>query len=97
MEAVAALAEGGVNVNTLSASIKPAPCGSAYHAHLDIAKFLLDHGADPKLANDDGLTALYATEDMQWRSKHLVSAAHHHGRKDQLSRLMKKLVAEAQT
>src|SRR6266516_6198460 len=36
------------------------------NGHFDIAKFLLDHGADPKLATKDGLTALYAAIDAQW-------------------------------
>ncbi len=31
------------------------------------AAYLLDHGADPTLANIDGLTALYAALDMRWR------------------------------
>ena len=36
------------------------------NGHLDLAKYLLDHGADPNLATVAGLTALYATIDVQW-------------------------------
>ena len=37
------------------------------NGHLDLAKYLLEHGADVRLANIDGLTPLYATIDMRWR------------------------------
>ena len=37
------------------------------NGHLDMAAYLLDHGADPSPANIDGLTALYAALDMKWR------------------------------
>jgi ankyrin repeat protein len=36
------------------------------NGHLDLARYLLDHGADPKIATASGLTALYATVDVQW-------------------------------
>jgi ankyrin repeat protein len=39
------------------------------NGHLTLAKYLLDHGADPKLAAVSGLTALYATIDVQWAPK----------------------------
>jgi ankyrin repeat protein len=37
------------------------------NGHLDLAKYLLEKGADPRLANIDGLTPLYAAIDMRWR------------------------------
>ena len=39
------------------------------NGHLSIAKYLLDHGADPNLVTVSGLTALYATIDVQWAPK----------------------------
>jgi ankyrin repeat protein len=39
------------------------------NGHLTLAKYLLDHGADPNLASVAGLAALYATIDVQWAPK----------------------------
>jgi len=39
------------------------------NGHLTLAKYLLDHGADPNLATVSGLAALYATIDVQWAPK----------------------------
>lgn len=67
-EAVRALVAGGAAVNLVSGGEKTSPVVEAIiNGHLDIAKFLLDHGADPTRANIDGLTPLYATIDMRWR------------------------------
>ena len=68
MDAVRELIAGGADLNLVSAGERTAPMTEAIiNAHIDIAKYLLDHGADPQLANIDGLTALYATIDMRWR------------------------------
>jgi ankyrin repeat protein len=67
-EAVRALIEGGAGVNLVSGGEKTSPIVEAIiNGHLDLAGYLLDHGADPKLANIDGLTPLYAAIDMRWR------------------------------
>jgi ankyrin repeat protein len=67
-EAVRALVEGGANVNLRSGGEKTSPMVEAIiNGHIDIANYLLERGADPKQANIDGLTALYATIDMKWR------------------------------
>jgi ankyrin repeat protein len=39
------------------------------NGHLTMAKYLLDHGADPNLTTGSGLAALYATIDVQWAPK----------------------------
>jgi ankyrin repeat protein len=39
------------------------------NGHFELARYLLDHGADPKPASLSGLTALYATIDVQWAPK----------------------------
>jgi ankyrin repeat protein len=69
MDAIRELVDGGADINKQSGSDKTPPMTEAIiNGHLDIAKFLLDHGADAKIANGDGLTALYAVEDMRWRA-----------------------------
>jgi uncharacterized protein len=39
------------------------------NGHYDLAKVLVEYGADPNLSNEQGLTALYATIDVQWAPK----------------------------
>jgi ankyrin repeat protein len=65
--AAAALVEAGAGVNT----VDPLDGSSALvvaiaNGHYDLAKYLLDHGADPNLPMKDGLAALYATVETQW-------------------------------
>jgi len=68
VESVRALVEGGADVNLVSGGEKTSPINEAIiNGHLDLAKYLFDHGADVRLANIDGLTPLYATIDMRWR------------------------------
>jgi uncharacterized protein len=70
METVKRLVEGHVNVNEVSGGDKFSPLVTAIaNGHLTIAKYLLDHGADPNLVTVSGLTALYATIDVQWAPK----------------------------
>lgn len=67
MDAVMELVAAGADVNKVNAADNMSVLTSAIiNGHLDIAKFLLDHGADPKLATKEGLTPLYATIDAQW-------------------------------
>jgi ankyrin repeat protein len=71
METVRALVEGGkTDVNLISAGDKFSPMVTAItNGHLTLAKYLLDHGANPNPATVSGLTALYATIDVQWAPK----------------------------
>jgi ankyrin repeat protein len=72
MEAVKALVEGTprADVNEISTGTKFSPLVMAIaNGHLTVAKYLLDHGADPNLVTLSGLTALYATIDVQWAPK----------------------------
>ena len=70
MTAAQALVEGGANVNEVSGGEKMSPMVEAIiNGHLDLANYLLNHGADPNLATEAGLTALYATVDVQWAPK----------------------------
>ncbi|MCA1584733.1 MAG: ankyrin repeat domain-containing protein, partial [Acidobacteria bacterium] len=67
-DAVRALISGGADVNLVSGGERTSPITEAIiNGHMDLAKFLLDQGANPALANIDGLTPLYATIDMRWR------------------------------
>ena len=64
---VAALVDGGVDVNLPSPGDKATPLIIAIiNGHFDIAAYLLEHGADPNLASDAGVTPLYATLNVQW-------------------------------
>ena len=36
------------------------------NGHFDIAAYLLEHGADPNLVSDAGVSPLYATLNVQW-------------------------------
>jgi uncharacterized protein len=67
VNAARALVEGGADVNQLNGADKSTPLVTAIvNGHYDLATFLLDKGADPNLANTDGLAPLYATIDMQF-------------------------------
>ena len=58
MNAARALVEGGADVNQPSGADKSTPLVIAISSgHYELGKFLLDHGADPNRANDDGLDA----------------------------------------
>jgi ankyrin repeat protein len=64
---VRTLLEKGANVNALSVSDKTSPILIAIlNGHFDLAKYLLDHGADPNLASDAGAAPLYAVLNVQW-------------------------------
>jgi len=72
METVRALVESGakVDINKVSGGDKFSPLVEAIvNGHLTMAKYLLDHGADPNPASVSGLTALYAVIDVQWAPK----------------------------
>lgn len=67
LDAVRALVEAGADINEPSAGDKTNPIVLAViDGHFEVAKYLLERGANPNLANDDGLTPLYAAIDAQW-------------------------------
>lgn len=70
MEAAKALVESHADLNQISQGDKMTPIVTAIvNGHLTLAKYFLDHGADPNLASLSGLTPLYATIDVQWAPK----------------------------
>ena len=67
LNATSALIEAGADINEVGAGDKTSPMVMAViNGHFELAKLLLEHGADPNLANQDGLVALYAAVDAQW-------------------------------
>ena len=71
-EAAKALLEAGADVNQRGAGDKTTPMLIAIvNGHFDLAKYLLDQGANPNLAQDNGVAPLYATLNCQWAAKAL--------------------------
>jgi ankyrin repeat protein len=65
--AVQALVESGADVNQVSGGDGTSPINIAIaNGHYTVGKYLLDQGADPNLANLDGLTPLYATVNLRF-------------------------------
>jgi len=69
-EAVAALLDGGVDLEQVSAGDGTSPLLMAVlNGHLDLAGDLLERGADPNVASQAGASPLYATVNVQWAPK----------------------------
>ncbi len=72
VESVKALMEAGADVNQRGAGDPVTPLLIAtMNGHFDLAKYLLDKGADPNLAQINGAAPLYATLNVQWAAKAL--------------------------
>lgn len=72
LEVVKALLEGGADINQVTDGDKTSPLLMAViNGQFDLAMYLLDHGADPKLASENGATPLYAAVNVQWAPKAL--------------------------
>jgi ankyrin repeat protein len=69
LPAATALVEAGADVNQVSGDKFSPLVMAIINGHLDLAKYLLDHGANPNVATETGITALYATIDVQWAPK----------------------------
>lgn len=68
--AVEALLAAGADLNQASAGDKTTPLLMAtINGHLDLAKALLDRGANPRLASDANATPLYAVVNVVWAPK----------------------------
>jgi ankyrin repeat protein len=70
VDTVQALVEGGANVNLVSPADRTSPLLIAIiNGHFDLAMYLLERRADPRLASDAGATPLYAVLNVQWAPK----------------------------
>jgi uncharacterized protein len=71
-EVVKALVEAGADVNQLNPGDKSTPLVVAIvNGYFDLGHYLIDKGADPNLASDNGVAPLYATINVQWAPKAL--------------------------
>jgi len=67
LSAVEALVESGADVKHSSGADSTPPIVMAIiNGHFDVAKYLLEQGADPNQVTADGLAPLYAVEDTQF-------------------------------
>jgi len=68
--AVKALIEGGADVNVVSAGDKSSALLTAVvNGQFDLALYLLERGANPNLASENGVAPLYAVVNVQWAPK----------------------------
>lgn len=75
-DAVRDLVAAGADVNVVAATDKMSVMTTAIiNGYFDVAKFLLDHGADPNLANTGGLAPLFAAIDQGWAARTWYPAA----------------------
>jgi ankyrin repeat protein len=66
-QAVTALVTGGAAVDPPSPGDKATPLLVALiNGQFDVAAYLLEHGADPNMASDAGVSPLFATLNVQW-------------------------------
>jgi ankyrin repeat protein len=71
-EAVHALLAAGADINQVRGGDRSSPLLVAVvNGRFDLAADLLDHGADPRLAAENGVTPLYAALNVQWAPKAL--------------------------
>jgi len=72
MDTVQAVVKAGADVNQLTVGDKSSPLLIAtINGHFDVARYLLDHGADPNLASENGATPLYGALNVEWAPKSL--------------------------
>jgi ankyrin repeat protein len=72
MDVAAALVEGGAPIDLVNPGDKASPLLVAViNGHFDLAKYLIDRGADVRLASDNGVTPLYAALNVRWAPKSL--------------------------
>ena len=72
IDTVKALVDGGADINQLNAGDKTSPLLIAIiNGHFDLAKYLLEKGANPNAAASTASTPLFAVLNIQWAPKSL--------------------------
>ncbi len=72
LDAVRTLVDAGAAINGPAASDHTTPLLIAIiNGQFDLAAWLLEKGADPRIASDNGVTPLYATLNVEWAPKTL--------------------------
>jgi uncharacterized protein len=72
LAAVQSLLDAGADINQVTAGDRTSPLLiSIVNGHFDLAQYLLEKGADPTLASENGVTPLYAVLNVQWAPKAL--------------------------
>jgi uncharacterized protein len=72
VDTVNVLLDGGADINQLNAGDRTSPLLMAIiNGHFDLAKSLLEKGANPNLAAFNGVAPLFAVVNMQWAPKSL--------------------------
>ncbi len=65
VDGVRALVEGGANLDITDPDKTTPLVMAIINRHNDVAKFLIEHGADPNIPDSTGMTALYAAVDLR--------------------------------
>jgi ankyrin repeat protein len=72
LESTKAILEAGAPIDTVSGGDNTSPLLMAViNGHFDLAAYLVDRGATPALASDNGVTPLYAALNVQWAPRAL--------------------------
>ena len=72
IDAVKSLLAAGADINQVTGGDKTSPLLIAVvNGHFDLALYLLEQGANPNLASENGVAPLYATLNVQWAPKAL--------------------------
>src|SRR4030095_15191070 len=72
IDSTMALLQSGADVNQVCAGDQNSPLRMALiNGHFDLAQMLLDKGANPNLASDNGATPLYGALNVEWAPKAL--------------------------
>ena len=72
VESTKAILDAGAPIDTVSGGDNTSPLLMAViNGHFDLAAYLVDRGAHPSLASDNGVTPLYAALNVQWAPRAL--------------------------
>jgi len=72
LDSVKALLDAGAGINTPSGGDNTSPLLMAViNGYFDLAAYMIERGADPSLAGDNGVTPLYAAINIQWAPRSL--------------------------